>query len=1104
MKRNHPRIASRALFASLLLAVGMSMTGLVLAQTQNGNIIGQVTDPNGALVPGVTVTATNEANQAERTAVTESDGTYLFSLVPTGEYTIAVEHAGFKKYINRDVSVRVNQNVRVDVRLELGELTTEINVTGEVAAIQTEASNITTERDFKWISRSPSGPNNTVSFGPTNTVTSAGGYNGYNGTRQQQGTVTYDGIEMDYFRNYIPAYAAEEVKVEHTVAPAAYQTQVNVAVVSKGGGNTPHGRINFSLANAAFNAISNPRVHTRPRGLPRWQGGFNVNGPVYVPGLYDGRNKTFWSFGFTRRKDTAAPFPLTQTQPPPVWRRGDFSNPALFGGTLRDPVTNAPFPGNVIPTNRINPISQKLIGYFGKALSDTSVEVPLIMSWDADVFNQYYWRADHKINDRLQVTSSATLWYQTFKGSGFHDRIVFGWPGPFALSARSPVYTVGTTYTVNPNIVNETRFGLHNDNGGYRSLPNFDVAKRIQDIGWTGIPAYPSSDPPTGPNVRISGFFPFDGWTSSPYNAYHWHAADNLSIHKGLHNIQLGIEYKRRAFNNQVKPREGWGVMNFTGRFTGNAVADFLLGTPEIVSRQNVRPINTMRNNEWGMYVQDSFRVTPSFTLNYGIRYDYSSPLYDERFLHFTFDTKSGRIVVPNEQALGKIDPFWPLQRNPIITASAAGIHERLVRPDKNNLYPRFGFAWRPFNNDKTVIRGGYGIYIVPEFSTGTNTGGTSQIQWTGPFALNAEYNNVNNTDPSRGAQPFFAWPVGIPGPALAGAPPLPSFTFTNPNFFYPYSQQANLTVEREVLGGQRFRVSYILTKDTNLGYRRNANLPLPAAGRAFTQDRRPYTNYGNLFIQDNGGSSTYHAGEAVLYLKRAFGFSGEFGFAYSRQVTDVPNSRFEGLGGLTTLNPFCRVCDRAESPAVPPIRQVNYIYWEVPYGKGQRFGSQIHPALNQILGGWELTADVRFAQGQGVDPNYTGTDPLGLGISSGRPDVIGDWRLPKSQRNEDRWFNPAAFAVPANNIGRIGNAGRSIIRAPGVTQVNLGIYKNFYIKENHRLLFTTTMTNPFNQIIFGYSPNQPSNPIQSPTAARLPGIIVGGRTIEFHLGYEF
>jgi hypothetical protein len=182
----------------------------------------------------------------------------------------------------------------------------------------------------------------------------------------------------------------------------------------------------------------------------------------------------------------------------------------------------------------------------------------------------------------------------------------------------------------------------------------------------------------------------------------------------------------------------------------------------------------------------------------------------------------------------------------------------------------------------------------------------------------------------------------------------------------------------------------------------------------------------------------------------------------------------------------------------------VNYLYWEVPYGRGKRFGSDVNPVVNQLLGGWELSTDFRFESGRGVDPFYTGSDPLGLGITSGRPDVVGDWRLPEGQRNEDNWFNAAAFKVPDNNIGRIGNAGRSVIRGPGFFSMQLGVYKNFYIKENHRILFTTTISNPFNYYVWGYSPNTPSNPINSPTASRLPGLIVGGRTIQFHLGYEF
>ncbi|MFN0171939.1 MAG: carboxypeptidase regulatory-like domain-containing protein [Bryobacteraceae bacterium] len=1098
------QFTSRA-FVALFVATMALAPPPAWTQTQNGNVIGAITDPAGALISGAAVRATNQLTKAVRTVTSASDGTYLFQLLPAGTYTISAEMPGFKKFVNTDVVLLTNQELRVDVKLQLGEVATEVRVASEVAAIQTEASNISTDRDFTWITRAPQGPLNTVSFGPTNTVSSSGGYNGYNGTRQQQGTTTYDGVEFDFFRSYVTAYAVEEVKVEHTVAPAAYQTPVSVKLVSKGGTNTLHGRVNGSFANPALNALSNPRVHTRPAGLTNWQGGFNVNGPVYVPKLYDGRNRTFWSFGFTRQKNGNAPFPVTQIQPPQVWRRGDFSNPSLFSGTLRDPVTNAPFPGNIIPADRINPLARRLMSYYGTPINDTSTEVPIIMRWDDSSSESLYWRADQKLTDKHQLSVSYTTFKQAFTGQGFDDRNVYRWSGPFALKSTSPVYTLGLTSTLNPSMVNEARFGLHNDNGGYVSKPNPPTAQRIKDIGWTGIPDYPSDTPPSGPNVNVSGFFPFNGWASSPYHAYHWHFANNLSVHRGRHTLQTGIEHKYRAFDNNNLPNGGWGTMNLTGRFTGNAFGDFLLGLPETVSRQGIRPQQTSRNREWGLYVQDAWRVTTSLTLNFGIRWDYSSPLYDQRGFHFGFDQATGNIVVPSDESLKFVDPNWPRQRNPIVTASQAGLPVRLVRADRNNFYPRIGFAWRPGATDKFVVRGGYGVYIVPEFSTGTNTGGSNQLQWAGPFALDATYNNVDNSNPSRGAQPRFAWPVGIPDASLAGAPPLPSFTFTNPSFRYPYTQQANLTIERAV-AGQRVRVSYILTKDTQLGYRRNINLPAPAPGLAFSDSRRPRQNFGNLFVLENGGSSTYHAGEAVLYLRKAWGFSGEVGLAWSKQISDIANARFEGLSGATSLNPSCRVCDRAETNVVPPIRQVSFLYWEVPYGRGKKFGGSINRLADLVAGGWELSTDIRFQKGIGVDAFYTGADPLGLGITSGRPDVVGDWRLPSGQRNEDNWFNRAAFKVPDNNIGRQGNAGRNIIRGPGLFNMDLGVFKSFYLvpEKSHHFLFTATITNPFNHIIFGYPPNNPSFSINTVTGSRLPGPIVGGRTIRLHLGYEF
>lgn len=335
-ERHFQQIARKACRqAAFVLTI---LTSIANSQTQNGDIIGAVTDSGGSLVAGATITATNQLTRAVRSVKTASDGTYLFQLLPAGTYTISAELPGFKKYVDTGVTLQTNQSLRVDVKLELGDVTTRVEVSGEAAVIQTEQSNVTTNRDYTWITRSPQGPLNTVSFGPTNTVSSSGGYNGYNGTRQEQGTTTLDGIEFDYFRNYVVAYAVEEVKVEHTLAPAAYQTPVNVMLVSKTGTNSLHGRLNGTFSNPAINAISDPRTHTRPPGLTTWQGGFDVNGPVWVPKIYDGRNRTFWSFGFTKVKNGNAPFPVVQIQPPLVWRRGTSPIPrctAAFCGIPR-------------------------------------------------------------------------------------------------------------------------------------------------------------------------------------------------------------------------------------------------------------------------------------------------------------------------------------------------------------------------------------------------------------------------------------------------------------------------------------------------------------------------------------------------------------------------------------------------------------------------------------------------------------------------------------------------------------------------------------------------------------------------------------------------
>ena len=1087
--------------ASLLAA--LSMSGSLYGQILNGNIIGNVTDPDGAVVVGASVTLRSELTQVERILSTESDGNYLFSSLPPTSYTVEVEIAGFNRYVNTGVVVGSGRTVRVDVQLEVGDVATEISVTAEAAVIVTETADVSTVRAGKYWTRNPGAQNTGVTFGQP-TVSRAGGYFGYHGTREGAAHMSMDGVELDAYRLYLSSYAVDEVKVTHTVAPANFQTPVNIQIVSKRGTNSYHGRIEGTLTNNALRA-NNPRNHTRPAGTGTWEAGFVLNGPAWIPKIYDGRNRSYWMFTYLTRKNNAGDRQVSQLHPEAAWRSGDLSS--FKAGQLIDPVTGMDFPGNIIPADRIHPIAVKLNTYLRDPIPGTN-RAPGIWTYLASGGRKINYRFDHKVTETFEVLTSYAEHSDSWDGEGgFNDRSVYNWSGPFHQNCCAKTFALGTTSTLSPTLVNEFRIGFYNcascnvyrnyTRGGNPQDTVDWAAARLKDLGLTGIEPPISSEASSGPNFRIDGFTPFNGWGTNLTRTYQWTVSDSLSWYKGKHSVQAGFEIRRPTDESNRVWSTNWGSQNFTGRFTGNPYADFLLGMPTSMGKSNLRPIIVRQAHLLGFFITDTFRALPNLTLSFGMRYDYSSPTTDELGLHYTYDPERNAIVVPDDFAMGFIDPLWVLDRNPVITAKDAGLPKGLWNADKNNFQPRVGLAWRPNFDDKLVIRAGYGMYAIMQRITRLEF-----LETGGPFALSYNFNNVDNS--SGRPQPIFTWPVGLPDPSVLGAPPIPSLSFVNPDSVWPYTQQGNISIESEV-GGQRARVSYIWSKETQMFYRRDINVPMPQEGVPWSDDRRLVRNYNSISETHNGGGATYHAFEAVIYPRNVFGFSGEIGFAWSKQMTDVPEVRFNSNRGNGTENPHCRRCDRAESSAVSPVRTVNYVHWQVPFGRGQRFGSGISGIMNQILGGWELSTQTDLLSGQGVSVSYTGTDPSGLGRSGGRPDLVGTWKSwEKADGNDDDWYNAGAFAVPANNIGRYGNSGRNILRAPNVFSMALGVFKNFPIGENVNVLFSSQISNPFNYASWGYNPNQPAFNINSPTATRLPGLRAGMRNARFNIGIEF
>ena len=464
---------------------------------------------------------------------------------------------------------------------------------------------------------------------------------------------------------------------------------------------------------------------------------------------------------------------------------------------------------------------------------------------------------------------------------------------------------------------------------------------------------------------------------------------------------------------------------------------------------------------------------------------------------------KTGNLVVPSEAALQQIDPAWNIARNPIVLAGQAGFPDRLMKADGNNFYPRVGFAFRPLSNQDFVIRGGYGIFVITDWQTGAY--GNSLLQTGGPFGLATRFDNalVNG-------QPVLQFPTGYPseGGTFRGTP---SAGGVNPNFVYPYNQQWNLTVEK-ALGGQGLRLSYIGTKDTKLGYTRDINKPMPSS-IAFNDSRFINPGYVNIAYSDNGGSASFHSFETNLTLRGVGGFRGEFGYAWAKQMTDVPFTYSEGVAGNTIENPYCRSCERARSEIIPKHRIFAGFTWDVPVGRQRALGRDMPGWLDQIIGNWLISSTVRARTGLGITPLFTGSDPSNTNTFSGRPDLVGDPALPDDQRGPDRWYNPSAFVAPPANAGRYGNAGRNLVEGPGAFRMNLGLFKSFPVNERFRIVFSMTSNNILNKVDYSWGrPPGSTTPINAPNAGFLTSLYedVGQREINymrqifFNLGFEF
>ena len=988
---------------------------------------GTATDASGAVVPGATVTARQVlTNVVARTVTTDAQGNYEMPALKSGTYQVTATLTGFKTSVVDDVLLQSNQVKRVDITLEVGEVATQITVSAASAAIQTEEGKIAS--DFKAAEQYASLPIPGNLFSGTYAVLAVlpdvqrepgdWGTPRFAGQGGAQVHMGQDGVKEETMNSQtVNMESVAELKAVVVNNTADYSRVGYFDTITKSGTNDFHFEGSYYHRNSALGA----RNFFEGEKAQIIYHTFNIaaSGPII-------KNKTFFYALWNGERVPGHTFHLNNV-PTNAMRKGDFS--AI--GTIIDPTTGQPFPGNTIPDSRITSVAKVVQDTLLPAPNRGDANVPVNnfdWMWNypndqfyADVFSV---RIDHRLSDKNSLYGRIQTYRPKYVLSSNYPAT--GW----TRLRHSYSWAVTDSHVFSPNLVNSFTFGGNwdgmNDNemvDGYQPASGADL---VQKMGLHGVNKAGISSPGGSPEFYISGY---DGIYINPGGYYrsarNFNVADSVTWAKGRHVLKVGGELRTYSNYNEMVSNENYGVFDFNGRFTGDAYADFLLGLPNSSTRLDPLVNRTMTSKELGLFITDTFKVTQKLTLDLGLRWDrFSSTTYDDGLM-VNWDPTTGNVIVPQD-AMGNISPLYPANINVV-----AG--EVVPDPDSTNFVPRIGVAYRL--DDKTVIRGGYGIFN--EF-----LGSLSRVNGGGPFEIAETYTN-SVTD----GVPFFQMPNPFPTSLVTAEIPSQGITAYPMKTKNGQIHQFNVSVERQI-GDIGVRLSYIGSRNRNMNYSIGTNIPEPSL-IPFSDDRRPYPQFVDTGEYRTNGAQNYNS--MSLAANRRVGwvtFDAHWTWAHGMDNT------------LNTQNPYASLYWNRDFLASHRVA-INSMF-QLPFGRGKRYGQNISPAADQIIGGWNITWVAYFQTGQYFSPSFSDADPSNTNSWGGYPDRVCDGNRPADQRSVDSlWFDTSCFVNPP--AGRFGNSGANVLEGPGMQTHNVTVGKNFKITERFQFDFMTLIGNIFN-----------------------------------------
>lgn len=1076
----------------LVMAVLIVAGSEAPAQQFTGSLVGVVTDKTQSAIPDAEVEIVNAATQIRRKTKTDQSGGYEISALLPGLYVLTVSHNNFQSRTVQNVGLADAQQLRVDVELQLGAVASNVTVSASQALIETETARINETLTPRQVTDLPFNQlQNTLRLGqfiPGTYDAGAGGFE-WSGAGMGNGTINQamDGITSNSPNNGntggFPASpsldAVQEVSYTLVNQTAENPYGSTYSVITKSGSPEFHGSLFWFLSNNAWNA-RNFFAQTAPAGSPTNNFGGTLGGPIR-------KNRLFF-FADVARENISQIFQYSNTVPTQKLISGDFSGlPPII-----DPNTRVSFVNNMIPHSRINTTSLNLISYYYQAPTVPQNSNYGIFSFTASPrANLYHYlgRGDYRVNDKQSLM--ARISYDSYVDDLQLVPANPAW-GNFPRTTNTLFLAVSHTFELSPHLLNEARFGMIR-------IPDFSsgTLDGPGEVAKLGLIGYPQPLPKVAalPALNVAALSSM----ASPRIVLSTGDApvglDTMTFHKGTQTIKAGIWVRKAMQTTNYNPAlQGvFGTLNFTGAYSGSGVADLLLGLPQTTTRvAQPDKINTIATAvHW--FVQDEIQLQRRFTLTAGLRFE-NNPAAREanNNANFVFDPKSGRIIVPSQTQLNLVDPKVRVAV-PFGLASDIGADpSTLLNQQTKHWYPRMGLAFRPFSDASTVVRAGYGMYSLDNTQIFNQTGG--------PYAATQTF--VNSVSPARA---LFQLPLLFPDtpeqPLASG-----SLTFDTQQRFRKtsYFQQWNFSIERALNSATSLRLSYIANRTTHLPFRYDLNQPR-ASSLPFDQSRRPYPLYGSVGLVDYRGNEEFNMLSAVLSKRISKGLSYELSYSLARDVGDafIAASGFAVTGLIQNSYDF--TSERGNEPFTPRQRFTAQFIWQLPFGHGRMLMSQAPRAVDILVGGWELSGFTTMQTGLFTTPIFSGPDPANIHEFGGRPNIVGQWKLPKGQRTRQRWFNPAAFALPAS--GTFGNARPYSIEGPRRWVQDLGIFKEISLIGENRLKarFEGTFVNVFNHPAFSV-PN--ANISQPSTFGSITSTINAeggnGRTMQFALHLRF